>query len=103
MPLFICRWHNGDVSALNACSRQEAILLLNELGRCEIYEVFRAKDLMVHFHLNTGAKDRDPSLMIEVEGVGEEMPEILCERVYPIYEPAGDLDSELEDAPRASQ
>ena len=32
MPLFICRWQNGDFSAVSAASRKDANALLDEVG-----------------------------------------------------------------------
>ena len=32
MPLFICRWQDGDFSAVSAASRDEAMELLDEVG-----------------------------------------------------------------------
>jgi hypothetical protein len=32
MPLYLCRWPNGDLSAVSAPNKQEAIFLLDEVG-----------------------------------------------------------------------
>jgi hypothetical protein len=49
MPLFICRWQNGDFSAVSASSREEAVELLDEVGNADVAEVFTAKRFMVHW------------------------------------------------------
>ena len=51
MPLFICRWQNGDFSAVSASSREEAMELLDEVGNADVAEMFAAKRFMVHFQL----------------------------------------------------
>jgi hypothetical protein len=42
MPLFICRWQNGDFSAVSTSSRDEAVGLLDEVGDADVAEVFTA-------------------------------------------------------------
>ena len=51
MPLFICRWQNGDFSAVSARSKETAIELWDEVGNAEDCEVFAVKDFIVHFEL----------------------------------------------------
>ena len=51
MPVYICRWQNGDFSAVSASSRAEAIELLDEVGNAEVCELFAVKNFMVHFRL----------------------------------------------------
>jgi hypothetical protein len=48
MPLFICRWQNGDFSAVSASSREEAVELLDEVGNADVAEVFTAKHRPPH-------------------------------------------------------
>jgi hypothetical protein len=55
MPLFICRWQNGDFSAASAQSREEAVELLEEM------------------------------LPVKLGGFGEQTYRMLCERMYPAY------------------
>jgi hypothetical protein len=52
MPLFICRWQNGDFSAVSASSREEAMELLDEVGNADVADLFTAKRFMVHSQLN---------------------------------------------------
>ncbi len=51
MPLFICRWQNGDFSAVSAASKKDTIELLDEVGNAETCELFTMKIFMVHFRL----------------------------------------------------
>jgi hypothetical protein len=85
MPLFICRWQNGDFSAVSAASRKDAIALLDEVGNAEVCELFTMKNFMVHFRLKQEVDEVDDFVPVELEGFGEETVDILCERVYPDY------------------
>jgi hypothetical protein len=88
MPLFICRWQNGDFSAVNASSRDEAIELLDEVGNADVAEVFTAKKFMVHFHLKKQVDNVEEPVPVDFEGFGEETYDTLSERVYPVYSKA---------------
>jgi hypothetical protein len=54
MPLYICRWQNGDFSAASAATKTDAIALLDEVGNAEVCELFTVKNFMVHFRLKAG-------------------------------------------------
>ena len=103
MPLYICRWQNGDFSAVSASSRTEAIELLDEVGNAEICELFTVKNFMVHFRLNDEADDIE-GIPVKFEGFGEETHDVLCDRVYPVYAKAlmdqSDAWPENEEVPR---
>ncbi len=85
MPLYICRWQNGDFSAVSASSRAEAIELLDEVGNAEVCELFTVKNFMVHFRLKEETDDVGEMAPVELEGFGEETQDVLCNRVYPVY------------------
>ena len=95
MPLFICRWQNGDFSAVSASSRDEAIELLDEVGNAEVCELFTAKNFMVHFCLKQEASEIDDLVPVELEGFGEGTVDILCDRAYPAYFKAASTEGEL--------
>lgn len=88
MPLFICRWQNGDFSAVSASSREEAVELLDEVGNADVAEVFTAKRFMVHFQLKKQLDNLEEPVPVDLEGFGEETYDTLCERVYPVYSKA---------------
>jgi hypothetical protein len=88
MPLFICRWQNGDFSAVSASSREEAMELLDEVGNADVAEVFTAKRFMVHFQLKKQLDNLEELVPVDLEGFGEETHDTLCERVYPVYSKA---------------
>ena len=85
MPLFICRWQNGDFSAVSAATKTDAIQLLDEVGNAEVCELFTVKNFMVHFSLKQETDEIDDFVPVELEGFGEETMDILSERVYPAY------------------
>lgn len=85
MPLFICRWQNGDFSAVSARSREEAIELLAEVGNAETCPVFTVDKFMVHFHVKAEADDFEEMLPVKFGGFGEQTHRMLCERMYPAY------------------
>ena len=109
MPLFICRWQNGDFSAVSAASRDEAMELLDEVGNADVADLFTAKNFMVHFQLKAEADNVEDPVPVELEGFGDETYEVLCERVYPVYgkvsakvvddlPSSGDVPKEMRDA-----
>jgi hypothetical protein len=69
MPIFMCRWPNGDFSVVNAATKNDAIYLLDEVGNGEGCPVkVLKKDFMLHFTL---ADDGE----IELELLGELLDE----------------------------
>ena len=88
MPLFVCRWQNGDFSAANARSKEEAVELLAEVGNAETCELFAIENFMVHFHTRSDADDFEEMLPVKLGGFGEQTHRFLCERVYPVYSAA---------------
>ena len=51
MPLYLCRWPNGDCSFVQAATKGEAIELLDEIANAEGCPLTSVQDFMVHFHL----------------------------------------------------
>jgi len=88
MPLFVCRWQNGDFSAASAQSREEAVELLAEVGNAEPCELFAIDNFMVHFHTRSDADDFEEMLPVKLGGFGEHTHRMLCERMYPAYSAA---------------
>lgn len=85
MPLFVCRWQNGDFSAVNARSREEAIEVLGEIGNAEACELFAFDNFMVHFHTTSDMDNFEEMLPVRLGGFGEQTHRMLCERMYPAY------------------
>jgi len=85
MPVFICRWQNGDFSAASARSREEANELLAEVGNAESCELFTVDNFMVHFHIKNQPDDFEEMLPVRFGGFGEQTHHMLCARIYPAY------------------
>ena len=85
MPLFICRWQNGDFSVADARSREEALDLLAEIGNAEGCEIFAIDNFMVHFQTTSDVDNFEEMLPLRLGGFGEQTHRMLCERMYPSY------------------
>jgi hypothetical protein len=90
MPIFMCRWPNGDFSVVNAATKNDAIYLLDEVGNGEGCPVkVLKKDFMLHFTL---ADDGE----IELELFGELLDEEIMEFGYPLLSKALHESSEFD-------
>jgi hypothetical protein len=86
MPVFLCRWPNGDFSVVKAANKDQAIEFLDEIDNAESCPVTAIKDFMVHFRL---ADDGEFFL----ENCGEMTHEHIMRLAYPVLERA------IHDAP----
>jgi hypothetical protein len=80
MPLFMLRWPNGDLSFVQARSKDDACILLDEVGDangCPMKQLTDDNQFMVHLKL---ADSGD----LEMEGFGELMHDTVYEWAYPI-------------------
>ena len=87
MPLYLCRWENGDCSFVWAANKGEAIEHLDEIANAEGFPLIALRDFMAHFRLTDTGE-------LEFEGFGERTEDAVFERAYPV------LDKVLLDAPR---
>ncbi len=78
MPVFMCRWSNGDFSFVSARDKSKAIEALDEIANAEGCPLSVVEDFMVHFYL-----DDDGSL--ELDGFGE-VTENTIWKEYPILD-----------------
>jgi len=88
MPLYICRWQNGDFSVVNARSKEHATILLDEVENADLAELFVIKDFLVNFRLKKEVDDMEEFIPVELEGFGDATGDALAERVYPVYHKA---------------
>jgi hypothetical protein len=51
MPLFLCRWPNGDCSVVLAQTRDDAVVALDEVGNAEGCPITQVRTFQVHFAL----------------------------------------------------
>jgi hypothetical protein len=77
MPVFMCRWPNGDVSFVSARNREEAIIALDEFDNAELAELRQIRDFMVDFRLADGGK-------LELQGFGESCQDEIWNQAYPV-------------------
>jgi hypothetical protein len=82
MPLYLCRWENGDFSIVQAKSKDHALEMLDEIDNAEGLPLYPISDFMAHFRLTDAGT-------IELEEFGEEFGEHVRERVHPFL---GELD-----------
>ena len=85
MPLFLCRWSNGDCSVVWARNKEEAIVELDQIANPEGCPITEARTFQVHFTLN----DRGELVL---DGFGEGTQEEMISVAYPL------LDAALQEA-----
>ncbi len=65
MPLYVCRWENGDFSVVQARSKDDALEMLDEVANAEGMPLYPITDFMVHFQLSGDGT-------IKLEGFGDD-------------------------------
>ena len=97
MPMFLCRWPNGDCSAVLASDEQDALIKLDEVDNAEGCPLVRIDDFQVHFHL---ADDGELTL----EGFGEVTEGDIWHTCYPVLDDVkGDVQMEQDGSTRTTQ
>ena len=81
MPLYLCRWPNGDCSVVWATNKGEAIEILDEVDNAEGCHLTALRDFMIHFHLSEAGE-------LELEGFGEATEDALFRVAYPTLDEA---------------
>jgi hypothetical protein len=81
MPLFLCRWPNGDCSVVLARTRDDAIIELDQVGNAEGCPITQVRTFQIHFVLT----DRGE---LALEGFGEGTKEDVISWAYPLLENA---------------
>jgi hypothetical protein len=90
MPLYLCRWTNGDCSFVFAANKGEAIERLDEVGNAEGCPLIPIHEFMAHFCVSDAGE-------IEFEGLGKVTEDVTVEKACPI------LDEAMLNAPRDGQ
>ena len=80
VPLFLCRWPNGDCSFVAARNKTEAIVALDEVGNAESAQLFAVPNFMLHLALKD---DGD----LEFQAFGE-LTQASIEKAYPFLSEA---------------
>ena len=81
MPIFMCRWPNGDLSFVSSRSREDAIVLLDEWGNAEEAELRRVQDFIVDFRLTDDGE-------LELQVFGENSEDDIRNRAFPVLSKA---------------
>src|SRR3970040_2181005 len=85
MPLFLCRWPNGDCSLVWAPHKEDAIVELDQVGSAEACPITQVHAFQLHFVLHEQGK-------LILEALGEGTEEEIVSLAYPV------LDQALSDA-----
>jgi hypothetical protein len=88
MPMFMCRWRNGDRSFVFASDEDDAIIHLDEWDDAEQAELTRIKHFMIDLALT---EEGD----LKLQQLGEETDDVVWTHAFPNVGPA------REKAPRA--
>ncbi|MFZ0519976.1 MAG: hypothetical protein WAL95_03070 [Candidatus Acidiferrales bacterium] len=79
MPVFMCRWQNGDVSFAAATRKSDAIELLDEVGGASEDMLTEVENFMAHFRLDDVGD-------VKLEGFGESTQSDLEQKAYPVLD-----------------
>ena len=77
MPIYMCRWENGDISFVSATSKDDAIWALDEVGAATAGMLNEVNHFMIHLTLDDHGE-------LELESLGEDAEHSICEVAYPI-------------------
>jgi len=89
MPVYMCRWPNGDLSFVSARDKATAIMMLDEWGNAELAELRPVRDFMADFRLNDEGE-------LELQAFGDATEEDVWEAAYPLL--GGALSDDHPDA-----
>ena len=81
MPLFLCRWSNGDCSVVWARNQEDAIGELDQVANPERCPIVQVQTFQVHFTLT----DRGELVL---DGFGEGTKEEMVSLAYPLLDQA---------------
>ena len=89
MPVYLCRWLNGDASFVWASNRDNAEIVLDEIDNAEGCPFRIVREFMAHFHLTDDGK-------FEFESFGETTEDTL-DKAYPLLRKAENPFYERDD------
>ena len=76
VPVFLCRWPNGDCSVVLARSKADAVEKLDEVANAEGCPMVELSEAQVHFALNDDGQ-------LVLDGLGEDTEQDIFEFCYP--------------------
>ena len=80
MPLFLCRWPNGDCSVVLARTQDDAVVAFDQVGNAEGCPITQLRTFQVHFaltdqgHASARPRMRLPVGLQELRGVDVRVP-----------------------------
>ncbi len=77
MPVYFCRWPNGDFSILSAPNKEEAAIRLDEFGNADRADIVQIGEFLVDFRLTEGGD-------FELSQFGEAAYDRIMEKGYPL-------------------
>jgi hypothetical protein len=77
MPVFLCRWPNGDCSVVLARNKADAVEKLDEVANAEGCPMVELSAAQVHFALTDDGQ-------LVLDGLGEDTEEEIFEFCYPV-------------------
>ena len=81
MPLFLCRWPNGDCSVVWARNKDDAIVELDQIGNADGCPPAQMRTFQLHFALTDWGD-------LQLEGFGEATREEIFSLAYPLLNKA---------------
>jgi len=81
MPLYLCRWPNGDCSVVRANNKGEAVELLDEIGNAEGCPLVPLPTFMIHLRISDEGE-------VEFDSFCEATEHVLFELAYPLLNEA---------------
>jgi hypothetical protein len=79
MPIFCCRWQNGDISFVAARNKKEVVIALDEVGNAETSDIFTVAEFMLHLRLEDNGK-------LSFQSFGEVAHFEIMTEAYPLLE-----------------
>ncbi len=79
MPVYVCRWPNGDCSVVEARTEQAAIIKLDEMDNAEGCPLIKLDQCQIHFRLTDEGQ-------LELRSFGEETESEVWEFCYPVLD-----------------
>jgi hypothetical protein len=77
VPVFLCRWPNGDCSLVLARSKADAVEKLDEVANAEGCPMVELSEAQVHFALTDDGQ-------LVLDGLGEDTGQDIFEFCYPV-------------------
>lgn len=91
MPVYMCRWENGEVSFVSARSKQDACFLLDEFAPVEPDDLHEVREFMLGFVLSDDGG-------VVLSDLGEATRELFEEKIYPVlYQAKQESGVEIEE------